>query len=137
MDYIGITPAHAGKSNYIKAIRRQRKDHPRPCGEKKVVAYPSTMYCGSPPPMRGKGAQLVASSIRPRITPAHAGKSCWTKLIMNTYGDHPRPCGEKPKALRSVRMRSGSPPPMRGKAVNPLIAILAPGITPAHAGKRC
>ena len=30
----GITPAHAGKSLRKRSFSQQRKDHPRPCGEK-------------------------------------------------------------------------------------------------------
>ena len=31
----GITPAHAGKRGQLMAFEHERKDHPRPCGEKR------------------------------------------------------------------------------------------------------
>ena len=49
-----ITPAYAGKSG----------------GEKRM----STMYEGSPPPMRGKVFDVSAQFFQLRITPAYAGK---------------------------------------------------------------
>ena len=36
--------------------------------------------------------------------------------IKSLAGDHPRLCGEKSASAFAVRMDSGSPPPMRGKA---------------------
>ena len=53
--YDGITPAYAGKSTGVYWCWRNRKDHPRLCGEKK------------------KSIDAVAREVR--ITPAYAGKS--------------------------------------------------------------
>ena len=33
----GITPAHAGKSSIVKHCQFRCRDHPRPCGEKKLL----------------------------------------------------------------------------------------------------
>ena len=49
--------------------------------------------------------------------------------------DHPRLCGEKPCSKIFVKGVSGSPPPMRGKAVQLDFARPLKGITPAYAGK--
>ena len=52
--HCGITPACAGKSAYLLALRKEAEDHPRVCGEKasvKSVVVPSS---GSPPRVRGK-----------------------------------------------------------------------------------
>ena len=38
----GITPAHAGKSGGSSPRPRARRDHPRPCGEKRSKRYPRT-----------------------------------------------------------------------------------------------
>ena len=51
---VGITPAHAGKSNVVRIVSVSLKDHPRTCGEK---------YLNN---------DLIYT--RGRITPAHAGK---------------------------------------------------------------
>ena len=50
----GITPAHAGKSLSIGTAQCQRRDHPRPCGEKVRRSTLRAVQLGSPPPMRGK-----------------------------------------------------------------------------------
>ena len=53
--FLGITPAYAGKSCAILWNTHRKKDHPRLCGEKKILAESWTCVLGSPPPMRGKG----------------------------------------------------------------------------------
>ena len=69
------------------------------------------------------------------ITPAYAGKS-WRQLPRScTVQDHPRLCGEKRRTILVVCRRSGSPPPMRGKAVDSSSQDTYLGITPAYAGK--
>ena len=50
-----ITPAHAGKSCQLQALRRLLRDHPRTCGEKRHRAIHHARGVGSPPHMRGKG----------------------------------------------------------------------------------
>ena len=49
--------------------------------------------------------------------------------------DHPRTCGEKLNALLLAGSLRGSPPHMRGKAVQRSEPESTAGITPAHAGK--
>ena len=50
-----ITPAHAGKRGVHMGLVGRAKDHPRPCGEKRVSKVTLYRSMGSPPPMRGKG----------------------------------------------------------------------------------
>lgn len=50
----GITPAYAGKSRSRHVCISRRRDHPRVCGEKFVVALLGGVHLGSPPRMRGK-----------------------------------------------------------------------------------
>ena len=49
--------------------------------------------------------------------------------------DHPRTCGEKPRASLITSVVAGSPPHMRGKEYNGAGSVVIFGITPAHAGK--
>ena len=49
--------------------------------------------------------------------------------------DHPRICGEKSIGELVAIQLKGSPPHMRGKAVNDFVNILLLRITPAYAGK--
>ena len=71
------------------------RDHPRPCGEKRISRLITMGQAGSPPPMRGKERKQVFFAAVAGITPAHAGKSCIKLDKGNKFKDHPRPCGEK------------------------------------------
>ena len=51
----GITPAYAGKRQRRDVFVCKSQDHPRLCGEKIKSPFLFLFYCGSPPPMRGKG----------------------------------------------------------------------------------
>ena len=131
----GITPAHAGKSGHVSRIRLARADHPRPCGEKNRHARRAYRHMGSPPPMRGKAVNDGSRYPTDGITPAHAGKSYLFSQTFLFAKDHPRPCGEKLQQQSANCICIGSPPPMRGKAVNDCSRYPTDGITPAHAGK--
>ena len=71
---IGITPAYAGKSHSLFGTFGAARDHPRVCGEKSVRAKSLVPSTGSPPRMRGKGAQGLTVLPLRGITPAYAGK---------------------------------------------------------------
>ena len=71
----GITPAHAGKSTSSLLGMEISGDHPRTCGEKLGQRSNAKIHTGSPPHMRGKVYDLIASYTLDGITPAHAGKS--------------------------------------------------------------
>ena len=50
----GITPAYAGKRRIQNTRMEHKRDHPRVCGEKKVMRASKDKRMGSPPRMRGK-----------------------------------------------------------------------------------
>ena len=75
IEYVRITPAHAGKSPLDNSTNISGKDHPRPCGEKGTCKNVPFCCIGSPPPMRGKVTAVNPDMQGVRITPAHAGKS--------------------------------------------------------------
>ena len=95
----GITPAYAGKSGKIQKWPCAPWDHPRVCGEK--FDNPKIVYSekGSPPRMRGKARGTLMQSLRPRITPAYAGKRITFPIPVFSSWDHPRVCGEKTKKI--------------------------------------
>ena len=130
-----ITPAYAGKSRICWRKSRGIWDHPRLCGEE-LHSCPTRRSAElSPPPMRGKVKYKAQRLYEKRITPAYAGKSLLVVNLACGKQDHPRLCGEKVHGdLYSCKM-SGSPPPMRGKAVNAADVVNWFGITPAYAGK--
>ena len=74
-DYVGITPAYAGKS-FLKSF---------------LLYLPS----GSPPRMRGKVCGALRRTPMLGITPAYAGKRVCRLVLGILFQDHPRVCGEK------------------------------------------
>ena len=111
-------------------------DHPRVCGEKDPLTVMVAVIWGSPPRMRGKEQRGHEGGRRPGITPAYAGKRLKVACPLLPTRDHPRVCGEKLAFQRHNGRHQGSPPRMRGKAANYLVAPNSAGITPAYAGKR-
>ena len=71
----GITPADAGKTNPNPRGRSVGEDHPRGCGENRVVYRLVVHSSGSPPRMRGKLTVKIGVCNEQRITPADAGKT--------------------------------------------------------------
>ena len=91
----GITPARAGKSKWHYSKSSCAGDHPRVCGEKKLLLSPSRYFKGSPPRVRGKANAETFPIYCPGITPACAGKSVQMCAGAHITRDHPRVCGEK------------------------------------------
>ena len=114
-DWVGITPAYAGKR-----VRMRMR---------------SPVMTGSPPRMRGKAFAIWILPFPQRITPAYAGKRATRRADFFRRRDHPRVCGEKSFLMNSSRKKSGSPPRMRGKVPSMLPDTPFSGITPAYAGK--
>ena len=134
-DLFGITPAYAGKSGFCLESEPSKMDHPRLCGEKEPLVSIPVQPQGSPPPMRGKGAENNFNPMSNRITPAYAGKSFEKGRSRTRNKDHPRLCGEKFQPLYSQLHQVGSPPPMRGKDQKKQKGKEIMRITPAYAGK--
>ena len=132
----GITPACAGKSATGGRWQDRYWDHPRMCGEKSAIQHAYNTPAGSPPHVRGKAAVRNPQSVSLRITPACAGKSKHQRRQESNRKDHPRMCGEKSTARGRLSTRIGSPPHVRGKAVDGVFFMVEDRITPACAGKR-
>ena len=132
---IRITPAYAGKRDRQRPLRKKQENHPRLCGEKKLLRHMQLRSAGSPPPMRGKVVLVFHLNSLLGITPAYAGKSPRFRHRFLLRRDHPRLCGEKNTPDCMCGSWIGSPPPMRGK-VRKLFKICPRfRITPAYAGK--
>ena len=130
-----ITPAHAGKTKAVFLAIRVDEDHPRACGENKLIYLKFQFAAGSPPRMRGKRTDTMKFNYIKRITPAHAGKTLKIKMLLTKVRDHPRACGENLKSFTHSSATVGSPPRMRGKLLLFLSGFVIARITPAHAGK--
>ncbi len=131
----GITPAYAGKSPPAKRKNPAIWDHPRVCGEKRLMLLVFRAVTGSPPRMRGKVLHPEVLCDFDGITPAYAGKSDVPVAICAMLEDHPRVCGEKEPQCYEDLAGLGSPPRMRGKVCESQGARHDGGSIPAHAGK--
>ena len=134
-NWVGITPAYAGKRVSRSPAKTGEWDHPRVCGEKQDDAESMTLAEGSPPRMRGKGANVDCSGRAAGITPACAGKRMVFAGRKSRTWDHPRVCGEKGITYDADDASGGSPPRMRGKGQAACEVVVEFGITPAYAGK--
>ena len=131
----GITPAYAGKRSPALFPLRSPEDHPRVCGEKKVMRGAKDKRMGSPPHVRGKESEKPDCDDKRRITPACAGKREIVEIDITIVQDHPRMCGEKRKDRLDYYVPQGSPPHVRGKGEIESYADECDRITPACAGK--
>ena len=130
-----ITPADAGKTQFLMLAPRRDQDHPRGCGENSLKRHSRDIFPGSPPRMRGKQSKITNAANRDRITPADAGKTLVDAGMQLFMGDHPRGCGENLGRTRSRKATVGSPPRMRGKPTEAADRPESWRITPADAGK--
>ena len=129
-----ITPARAGNSQIIQRGICAQKDHPRACGEQMKPFLESDGAIGSPPRVRGTETSPSPCSTGYRITPARAGNSYRYCGTCESYGDHPRACGEQVPSLLCPKQQRGSPPRVRGTEGCFPSGWTPPGITPARAG---
>ena len=90
---------------------------------------------GSPPPVRGKAFNPIKYILEVGITPACAGKRADKDTPISNGWDHPRLCGEKALPASVLPCKTGSPPPVRGKARREVLTMSEGRITPACAGK--
>ena len=131
----GITPARAGKRITAFADARGERDHPRACGEEGTHVHTTSDHTGSPPRVRGRACVNRSMFIPPGITPARAGKRHTASKHIGRCGDHPRACGEECPAVHHITSGRGSPPRVRGRALNHSRTFFPARITPARAGK--
>ena len=134
-DHNGITPAGAGKTMSREGGQGSDQDHPRRCGENRLGKVFYRLHSGSPPQVRGKLSVSCSCSLKPRITPAGAGKTLHNDGMDGRRQDHPRRCGENSLIYAKPSIYSGSPPQVRGKPCPERGGREATRITPAGAGK--
>ena len=111
-----ITPAQAGRRDYLLSSGSIFGDHPRTGGEKQMSRKKEPPPQGSPPHRRGEDANAAPTLMQTRITPAQAGRRKRLHEIHPVLWDHPRTGGEKSHAHVLKETRTGSPPHRRGEA---------------------
>ena len=89
-----ITPACAGKTNQRTERRLEKRDHPRVCGKNPNNESDNVTLWGSPPRVREKHKLAVHDEAHLGITPACAGKTTFSVVLVCLTRDHPRVCGK-------------------------------------------
>ena len=133
--FLGLIPAHAGKT-----LRRARTmfwswAHPRSRGENTWLHKDTGLPSGSSPLTRGKRGHPPTRRLRVGLIPAHAGKTCELGVHQRHRRAHPRSRGENAAGIASVALTQGSSPLTRGKRTNSPPFKRAGRLIPAHAGK--
>ena len=90
---------------------------------------------GSSPLTRGKLSNGLRSPSRPRLIPAHAGKTEKAGIPAQLGSAHPRSRGENAAPTGTPRGSQGSSPLTRGKPSVQVVVLGSQGLIPAHAGK--
>ena len=130
-----LIPAHAGKTLSQGFCLARMPAHPRACGENSIPIECRFTVQGSSPRMRGKLMGRHCQLPRPRLIPAHAGKTNDVIKLFIILEAHPRACGENLKAVPALWGCMGSSPRMRGKRLFQVAGHLDGRLIPAHAGK--
>ena len=130
-----LIPAHAGKTPSRRTASRQKRAHPRACGENLFSTQPDSAPSGSSPRMRGKQFTQLKENTLTGLIPAHAGKTDETPNLTEYTTAHPRACGENVLGPNGFGFGLGSSPRMRGKRQRGGGPPFVKGLIPAHAGK--
>ena len=131
----GLIPAHAGKTDGPFCPMRQRRAHPRSCGENSLMDVQNTFCEGSSPLMRGKLEAIGGEDAHTGLIPAHAGKTVRRRHTLRSRRAHPHSCGENDPPSFSRSPFRGSSPLMRGKHGQRRKGLPRGRLIPAHAGK--
>ena len=109
--------------------------HPRSRGENVTTVTKAHAVEGSSPLTRGKPGLAFVRSPRPRLIPAHAGKTQIYDLGVYRERAHPRSRGENGVVILQARHVDGSSPLTRGKPLLISPSLPVSRLIPAHAGK--
>ena len=133
--FLGLIPAHAGKTVAHELVCVSRGAHPRSRGENFAQGIEAPLDLGSSPLTRGKPAGRPRPRMARGLIPAHAGKTSGGTGTAFKDSAHPRSRGENVKDAQEGVDRQGSSPLTRGKHVKRFTDLIPPRLIPAHAGK--
>ena len=134
-DHERLIPAHAGKTPYVMTGVKRVRAHPRSRGENLTHAPDELEADGSSPLTRGKLRPLQDGLRRPRLIPAHAGKTHGRGRQGAGTAAHPRSRGENRGVCATTPYAAGSSPLTRGKRWARARTRYPLRLIPAHAGK--
>ena len=113
--FLGLIPAHAGKTQLSPLRPLPDRAHPRSRGENAGMRQPARPRSGSSPLTRGKLLHVVRAVLTDGLIPAHAGKTSGGRSRPEPRGAHPRSRGENPGFIPLATSCRGSSPLTRGK----------------------
>ena len=116
---------------------RQKRDHPRMCGEHKSWTIMVWACSGSSPHVRGAHQREHRPDGGRGIIPACAGSTWVDGDALFLRWDHPRMCGEHGDVVEIVERPEGSSPHVRGARSTTACTSERRGIIPACAGSTC
>ena len=103
-------PAYAGKTSLVNATDQVGEEHPRVCGENRVILTFPVRGQPTSPRMRGKPDCRPATPASMRNIPAYAGKTWGEGTWRPVDAEHPRVCGEnRQETLRQELTRRNIP----------------------------
>ena len=117
----GIIPACAGNTNHCKARLGYSGDHPRMCGEHKLLTGFMALVTGSSPNVRGTQCSCIQNRLQSGIIPACAGNTSRNRNSTRYARDHPRMCGEHIGPHSAPFREWGSSPHVRGTLLRAVI----------------
>ena len=135
VEFSGLIPAHAGKTDLSAQRAALDEAHPRSRGENDLVDMYYSGQPGSSPLTRGKRYRGCSRPRSRRLIPAHAGKTRVSGRTSAHTSAHPRSRGENGFSPTPHPAHAGSSPLTRGKRELPGRRCVLPGLIPAHAGK--
>ena len=133
--WLGLIPAHAGKTSSSAICSLWTQAHPRSRGENFTFGIGSQVISGSSPLTRGKLFTRDIRPLPPGLIPAHAGKTPSRAAGTRRMEAHPRSRGENWSTQACADATTGSSPLTRGKLVDAGMRRRDNGLIPAHAGK--
>ena len=110
------------------------RDHPRMCGEHRILKCWAAPFMGSSPHVRGAPRDPLGQHVRTVIIPACAGSTGLLHVKHSRNGDHPRMCGEHLPLKNIPGTAPGSSPHVRGAHNTHHASGDSAGIIPACAG---
>ena len=133
--FIGLIPAHAGKTVRESTTQNVPWAHPRSRGENLLRWLRVRVARGSSPLTRGKLVTCRAARRCRGLIPAHAGKTWRRGAGRPTRRAHPRSRGENRSTSSFSAGAAGSSPLTRGKLHLRAQQSRRDRLIPAHAGK--
>ena len=113
--FLGLIPAHAGKTSTPQKEKTICRAHPRSRGENNIEAIADSAYTGSSPLTRGKPHSRKETPRGRGLIPAHAGKTDPLTASLSRPAAHPRSRGENFARVPVGKTCAGSSPLTRGK----------------------